>query len=133
MSGDGTRDPDSLPAARPAATPARLTASKLVIPIIVGTRPEAIKLVPIIRRRAIAVGVGAASVADIDRLNIYHATHLAMRRAIARIRSRPRSPAKPAAPSNGSSLEALAVALQRLLVPGAAPPLQRRSMVQRTE
>ena len=37
------------------------------------------KLVPIIRRRAIAVGVGAASVADIDRLNIYHATHLAMR------------------------------------------------------
>src|SRR4051794_6243432 len=43
------------------------------------------KLAPIIRRRAIAVGVGAASVADIDRLNIYHATHLAMRRAIARI------------------------------------------------
>jgi ribonuclease HII len=43
------------------------------------------KLVPIIRRRAIAVGVGAASVADIDRLNIYHATHLAMRRAIARL------------------------------------------------
>ena len=30
-------------------------------------------------------GVGAASVADIDRLNIYHATHLAMRRAIARL------------------------------------------------
>ena len=28
---------------------------------------------------------GAASVADIDRLNIYHATHLAMRRAIARL------------------------------------------------
>src|SRR3954468_15510494 len=43
------------------------------------------KLAPIIRRRAIAVGVGAASVADIDRLNIYHATHLAMRRAIARL------------------------------------------------
>jgi ribonuclease HII len=43
------------------------------------------RLVPIIRRRAIAVGVGAASVADIDRLNIYHATHLAMRRAIARL------------------------------------------------
>ena len=31
------------------------------------------------------MGVGAASVADIDRLNIYHATHLAMRRAIARL------------------------------------------------
>lgn len=43
------------------------------------------KLVPIIRRRAVAIGVGAASVADIDRLNIYHATHLAMRRAIARL------------------------------------------------
>jgi ribonuclease HII len=43
------------------------------------------RLAPVIRRRAIAVGVGAASVADIDRLNIYHATHLAMRRAIARL------------------------------------------------
>jgi ribonuclease HII len=39
----------------------------------------------VIRRRAVAIGVGAASVADIDRLNIYHATHLAMRRAIARL------------------------------------------------
>ncbi len=43
------------------------------------------RLAPIIRRRALAVGVGAASVAEIDRLNIYHATHLAMRRAIARL------------------------------------------------
>ncbi len=43
------------------------------------------RLSPVIWRRAIAVGVGAASVADIDRLNIYHATHLAMRRAIARL------------------------------------------------
>ncbi len=43
------------------------------------------RLAPIIRRRAVAVGVGAASVADIERLNIYHATHLAMRRAIARL------------------------------------------------
>ncbi len=43
------------------------------------------RLAPEIRRRAVAVGVGAASVAEIDRLNIYHATHLAMRRAIARI------------------------------------------------
>ena len=42
-------------------------------------------LAPEIRRRALAVGVGAASVAEIDRLNIYHATHLAMRRAIARL------------------------------------------------
>ncbi|HEY0444630.1 MAG TPA: ribonuclease HII [Candidatus Limnocylindrales bacterium] len=43
------------------------------------------RLAPIIRRRAVAVGVGAASVAEIDRLNIYHATHLAMLRAIARL------------------------------------------------
>jgi ribonuclease HII len=43
------------------------------------------RLAPLIRRRAVAVGVGAASVAEIDRLNIYHATHLAMRRAIARL------------------------------------------------
>ena len=43
------------------------------------------RLAPEIRRRAVAVGVGAASVAEIDRLNIYHATHLAMRRAVARI------------------------------------------------
>jgi len=43
------------------------------------------RLALVIRRRAIAVGVGAASVAEIDRLNIYHATHLAMRRAIERL------------------------------------------------
>ncbi len=43
------------------------------------------RLAPEIRRRAVAVALGAASVAEIDRLNIYHATHLAMRRAIARL------------------------------------------------
>ena len=43
------------------------------------------RLAPEIRRRAAAVGVGAASVEEIDRLNIYHATHLAMRRAVARL------------------------------------------------
>ncbi len=43
------------------------------------------RLAPEIRRRAVAIGVGAASVTEIDRLNIYHATHLAMRRAIARL------------------------------------------------
>jgi ribonuclease HII len=43
------------------------------------------RLAPLIRRRAVAIGVGAASVTEIDRLNIYHATHLAMRRAIARV------------------------------------------------
>lgn len=43
------------------------------------------RLDPIIRRRAVAVGLGAASVREIDQLNIYHATKLAMRRAIARV------------------------------------------------
>ena len=43
------------------------------------------RLAPVIRRRALAVAVGAASVREIDQLNIYHATHLAMRRAIARL------------------------------------------------
>src|SRR5258705_800378 len=43
------------------------------------------RLAPIIRARAVAVGVGAASVREIDQLNIYHATHLAMRQAIGRL------------------------------------------------
>jgi ribonuclease HII len=43
------------------------------------------RLAPRIRARAVAVGIGAASVREIDQLNIYHATHLAMRRAIARV------------------------------------------------
>src|SRR5690242_17696101 len=38
-----------------------------------------------IRERALAIGVGAASVREIDRLNIYHATVLAMRRALGRL------------------------------------------------
>jgi ribonuclease HII len=48
------------------------------------TLAERERLEPLIRRQALALGVGAASVTEIDRLNIYHATHLAMRRAIAR-------------------------------------------------
>src|SRR3954468_23994881 len=43
------------------------------------------KLAPLIRKRAVAVAVGAASVREIDQLNIYHATHLAMLRAIRRL------------------------------------------------
>ena len=38
-----------------------------------------------IRRIAVAIGIGAASVTEIDRVNIYQATAIAMRRAIARI------------------------------------------------
>lgn len=47
------------------------------------------RLATLIRRRAMAMGIGAASVREIDRLNIYHATVLAMRRALARLLLRP--------------------------------------------
>lgn len=40
------------------------------------------RLAPRIRARAVAVGLGAASVREIERLNIYHATVLAMQRAL---------------------------------------------------
>jgi len=43
------------------------------------------RLERLIRRRALAVAVGAASAREIDRLNIYHATVLAMQRALARL------------------------------------------------
>ena len=47
------------------------------------------RLARLILDRALAAGLGAASVEEIDRLNIYHATTLAMRRAIARLRLSP--------------------------------------------
>src|SRR4051794_41979311 len=40
------------------------------------------RLAPLIRKRALAIGVGAASVPEIDPLNIYPPPHLAVRRAI---------------------------------------------------
>ena len=43
------------------------------------------RLATIIRSTALAIGLGAASVNEIDRVNIYQATAIAMRRAIARI------------------------------------------------
>ena len=43
------------------------------------------RLAILVRARAIAVGVGAASVREIDRLNIRRATILAMQRALARL------------------------------------------------
>ena len=52
------------------------------------SRAQRERLYPLILRRALAIGIGAASVAEIDRLNIYHATTLAMRRAVCRIRER---------------------------------------------
>jgi len=49
------------------------------------TRVQREELVPEIRARVAAVGIGAASVAEIDRLNIYHASHVAMQRALRQI------------------------------------------------
>jgi ribonuclease HII len=49
------------------------------------TAAERLRLAVQIRRRALALGIGAASVREIDRINIYHATVLAMRRALARL------------------------------------------------
>jgi ribonuclease HII len=46
---------------------------------------ERVRLAVRIRERALALAVGAASVREIDRINIYHATTLAMRRALARL------------------------------------------------
>jgi ribonuclease HII len=43
------------------------------------------RLARLILDRALAVSLGAASVEEIDRLNIYHATTLAMRRALGRL------------------------------------------------
>jgi ribonuclease HII len=42
-----------------------------------------------IRERALSVGIGAASVREIDRINIYHAAVLSMRRALGRLRVTP--------------------------------------------
>ncbi len=53
-------------------------------------KPDArVKLARRIRERALAVALGAASVTEIDRLNIYHASVLAMKRALAHLRTIP--------------------------------------------
>src|SRR6185369_6074862 len=49
------------------------------------TADERGRLARKIRERAVAIGIGAASVREIDRVNIYHATVLTMRRAIGRL------------------------------------------------
>jgi ribonuclease HII len=53
------------------------------------TARQRVRLAGLIRRRAIAVGLGAASAREIDRLNIYHATTLAIRRALGRLAAAP--------------------------------------------
>jgi ribonuclease HII len=49
------------------------------------TREERERLAVLIRARCLAFALGAASSREIDRLNIYHATALAMRRSLARL------------------------------------------------
>lgn len=46
------------------------------------------KLARRIREVALAIGVGAASAREVDRINIYHATVLAMRRALVKVSAR---------------------------------------------
>jgi ribonuclease HII len=53
------------------------------------TAAERDKLAARIHQRALCVGIGAASVREIDRINIYHAAVLAMRRALGRLRVTP--------------------------------------------
>lgn len=47
--------------------------------------PERQRLAIKIHERAVSIGIGAASVREIDRVNIYHATVIAMRRALGRL------------------------------------------------
>ena len=49
------------------------------------TRVQREKLALLIRGRVVRIGVGAASVSEIHRLNIYHASHVAMMRALRQI------------------------------------------------
>ena len=49
------------------------------------TAAERERLAVKIRERAVSFAIGAASVREIDRVNIYHATVIAMRRALARL------------------------------------------------
>src|SRR5439155_25357915 len=49
------------------------------------TAPERERLATRILEMAVSVGVGAASVREIDRVNIYHATVIAMRRSLRRL------------------------------------------------
>lgn len=47
------------------------------------------KMEVVVRQTAAAIGIGAADVSEIDRLNIYHAALLAMRRAVEALPSKP--------------------------------------------
>jgi ribonuclease HII len=76
------------------------------------------RLAPAIRLAAVAVAVGAASVAEIDRLNIRVATALAMRRAVERVLD----PQRNGAP--GRLAEGVVVLLDGLPMPELCRPHQ---------
>ncbi|MEZ4456739.1 MAG: ribonuclease HII [Gemmatimonadales bacterium] len=82
------------------------------------TLPEAKRDVAarLIREEALAVGVGAASVREIDRLNIRRATVLAMRRAIRRCLPSGAAPGIPLDIS-GTRCEAVEIVLDGLAMP----------------
>jgi len=53
------------------------------------THDQRVRLAAIIRERAVAFAIGAASVHEIDRINIYQASALAMHRALKRLKVTP--------------------------------------------
>jgi ribonuclease HII len=53
------------------------------------THDQRVRLSGIIRERAVAFAIGAASVHEIDRINIYQASALAMQRALGRLKVTP--------------------------------------------
>ncbi|MDQ6873206.1 MAG: ribonuclease HII [Gemmatimonadota bacterium] len=53
------------------------------------THDQRVRLSGIIRQRAVAFAIGAASVHEIDRINIYQASALAMQRALGRLKVKP--------------------------------------------
>ncbi len=53
------------------------------------THPQRVRLAAIIRERAVAFALGAASVREIERINIYQASALAMHRALSRLKVSP--------------------------------------------
>lgn len=77
------------PLAGPVLAAAVILPPGLVIPDVDDSKrlsaPMREQLAQEIRRHALAVGIGAASAAEVDRLNILKATHLAMCRAVRRL------------------------------------------------
>src|SRR5438034_1252542 len=89
--------------------------------------PKRARLAAVIRARALAVAVGAASVREIDRLNIRRASILAMRRALARLAVQPAHIAPPVSIPFGTPPAAAYSGYRAPPVPPAAPDPPRTS------